>query len=97
MPSTFINFICPKCGGKAGTTVYIVPGSLGTIYEYGQGHCVNCGETIPSEQVQAMSGHGNKTPIDLYAQGNTAKDFWEVQKRTYPPNFIRRLFRWRKS
>ena len=96
-PSTFISLICPKCGGKAGATVYIVPGSLGTIFEYEQGHCANCGETFPSEQVQSMTEDSNKEPIDLYAQGNTAKVFWEVQKRTYPPNFIRKPFRWKKS
>jgi hypothetical protein len=93
--------VCPKCRGNAHATAYIVPGSLGTIYEYEQGHCAKCGETITSEQVQEMMGdseeNNNKEPIDLYADGKTAQLFWEVQRRTYPKNFIRRPFRWRKS
>lgn len=92
---------CTKCKGAINAAAYIVPGSLGTIYEYEQGYCANCGETFTPEQVQEMMGDNeekrNKEPIDLYADGKTAELFWEVQRRTYQNNFIRRPFQWRKS
>ena len=101
-PHASINWlICPKCGGTVNASAYIIPGSLGTIYEYERGYCANCGETFEPEQIEAMMGDSkenkNKEPIDLYAKGKMAEEFWEVQQRIYPKNFIRRLFRWRKS
>lgn len=99
-PHAPFELTCPKCGKEFQGTVYIIPGSLGTIYEYEKAFCINCGKSFTPKQVQVMTGdinNENQEPIELYAEGETARAFWEVQQRTYPKNFIRRPFRWKKS
>lgn len=53
-PTASIVLSCPECGGQISATVYIIPSSLGSDYEYERGYCNKCHKTYEPSEVESL-------------------------------------------